>query len=556
MPTTAEPLGVSRGQAAWALAWLSAGRCRAIVLGVITLTFVAHLLYVGANCPMDLAEDEAYYWDWSRQLDISYYSKGPLTAYLIRASCAIFGDTALAVRLPALFMRVGISLCTFWLARRLFRSERLALGAVLLGYLAPMMMAAGLIMTTDPPFLFFWALATCLACAAILDGRGWAWWAAGAAVGLGFLTKFSMPLWLAGLFLFLLLDRESRHLLRTRGPWVAVLVALPFTLPVIIWNVRHAWVTFLHVSEDVGVSEGALEARNIIDFWTGQMCVIGPLLFLLIAAGVVSAIYVQARRPREGEADDRRALRFLLCMGLPVFLGVMLSSLRKHASNNWVASSYFACLILTAWFLSRQMQSQRQWRLWRWIFYPAVVTGLALVLVAHNTELLYPAVARYNAAFPASALTVRKIDPTYRLHGWAEIGQRVSSLVERQPRMLLMAAEYQTAAELAFYVRGEPKTYCAGSYFIGAQREPFSQFDIWPDRRLEAAEVQRRGMLGWDAIYLGAMNAEMRGAFASVQRLPDVEIHRRGLEVRRVEIWKCSGFRGLEWPGWDGRYNK
>lgn len=35
---------------------------------------------------LQLSADEMHYWDWSRQLDFAYYSKGPLMAFLIRAS--------------------------------------------------------------------------------------------------------------------------------------------------------------------------------------------------------------------------------------------------------------------------------------------------------------------------------------------------------------------------------------------------------------------------------------------------------------------------------------
>ena len=68
-----------------------------------------HLAYLAWDCPLDLAPDEAHYWDWSRHLDWSYYSKGPLVAWLIRASCELVGDWSeqhtgsltFAVRLPA-----------------------------------------------------------------------------------------------------------------------------------------------------------------------------------------------------------------------------------------------------------------------------------------------------------------------------------------------------------------------------------------------------------------------------------------------------------------------
>src|SRR5712692_6368820 len=69
----------------------------------------AHIGYLAYDCPLDLAPDEAHYWDWSRHLDWSYYSKGPLVAYLIHFSVAVAGpwserltgSAMLAVRLPA-----------------------------------------------------------------------------------------------------------------------------------------------------------------------------------------------------------------------------------------------------------------------------------------------------------------------------------------------------------------------------------------------------------------------------------------------------------------------
>src|SRR5262245_21235820 len=84
----------------------------ALILGVGR----ARVLYLANWCPLDLAPDEAYYWNWSRQLDWSYHSKGPLVACLIRLSCACFGDTMLAVRFPAIVCGCLLLLGIFTLA--------------------------------------------------------------------------------------------------------------------------------------------------------------------------------------------------------------------------------------------------------------------------------------------------------------------------------------------------------------------------------------------------------------------------------------------------------
>ena len=65
--------------------------CRLLAAMLILGAAGLHFAYLAHNCPLDLSPDEAHYWDWSRHLDLSYYSKGPLVAYLIRAGCVTAG---------------------------------------------------------------------------------------------------------------------------------------------------------------------------------------------------------------------------------------------------------------------------------------------------------------------------------------------------------------------------------------------------------------------------------------------------------------------------------
>src|SRR5437660_10862277 len=98
-----------------------------LILGAALL----RLLYLACDCPLDLAPDEAHYWDWSRHLDWSYYSKGPLVALLIRAACALagpwsrslMGSEMLAVRLPAVLCGSLLLASMYVLTRQVFRRE-------------------------------------------------------------------------------------------------------------------------------------------------------------------------------------------------------------------------------------------------------------------------------------------------------------------------------------------------------------------------------------------------------------------------------------------------
>src|SRR5215207_5803754 len=119
------------------ISWLTDARCRLIFGTFLLISAGANVVYLNWNCPIDLSGDEAQYWDWSRNLDLSYYSKGPLVAYLIRASCAVFGETMPAVRYPAIVLGMGTSIFAYLLTRKLFGSDRIALGAIALNALVP-----------------------------------------------------------------------------------------------------------------------------------------------------------------------------------------------------------------------------------------------------------------------------------------------------------------------------------------------------------------------------------------------------------------------------------
>jgi hypothetical protein len=81
-------------------------------IGVILAVMTLQILFLLVGCDWDLCGDEAEYWSWSRRLDWSYWSRGPLIAWLIRGATEVFGGLSLrlsgslmfAARLPAVLL--------------------------------------------------------------------------------------------------------------------------------------------------------------------------------------------------------------------------------------------------------------------------------------------------------------------------------------------------------------------------------------------------------------------------------------------------------------------
>jgi undecaprenyl-diphosphatase len=520
------------------LEWLTAARCRFILALVLSVGFLARLWFLHHNCPIDLGGDEAQYWDWSRNLDLSYYSKGPLVAYIIRASCAVFGDTMQAVRYPALVFAVLTSIVTYLLTWRLFGSERLALGAALLLQILPLFIAGNVLMTIDPPMFFCWALATYLAAIAVFDRRRSIWIAVGVIVGVGFLAKYSTMLWFVGILGFLVQGPHSNLLpeYREKGSGVrhqvgvtgAVLIAALFTIPVLIWNQQHNWVSLRHVARQTGAADGAFNPANVLAFLGGQFGAVGPTMAILMVAAVICTI---VKKP--GDEPNRPKLFFLLWIGGAFFIFNLLASFRAKVQPNWPAPTYFTLVILTAYFISTRFNDATSWKRWRPWVYATVFIGVMLTFVIHNTPRLYPL-----------HLKIAQIDPEVRLVGWQVLGQHVrEELNKLGPGAFVLCDDYQQTAEMAFYVPGQPRTYCAGSYF----GKRLSQYDMWPDRRLDSTSE----LIGRDAIYLGKggpLPQEVSAAFEQVEKRWELPIMAGQNTVRTFKLWRCRGFRGMNRP--------
>lgn len=528
---------------AWKLPWLTPARCRCIFAVLMLLGFAAHLRYLQHDCPIDLSGDEAQYWDWSRALDWSYYSKGPLVAYIIRASCAIFGDVMWAVRLPALLFAVATSILTYWLTRRLFKSDRLALGVVLLTHLVPMFIAGSLLMTIDPPYFFCWGLATAFLAIATLEGKRWAWPAIGVAIGFGTLAKYGMLIWPIGMFCFLLIDPSSRKWLRTPWPWLSVAIGLLFLAPPIIWNIKHDWVTFKHVATQTGATkQDHFFNGNLFEFLGSQIGVLGPPMVVILIAAIVYAFRRQ-RALTDASASSDRATILLLWTGLPLFALCLLGSLRSKMQVNWPAGAYFPWMILTGYFLSTCLADLRLWRRWRGWVWAAAIFGIVMMPVAHNFEYAYRLLPLINSIKHKTPIEPRQIDLTVaKMKGWKELGQRLTREMQGLNDPFILCEDYSQTAETAFYVAGHPKTFCVGPYITKlSDRKRRTQYDVWPDRNLSQPSLRGR-----DALYVGYMNDDVLHSFKSVEELPEEPIYRAGYKVRRFKIYRCRDFQGLE----------
>ncbi|MFM8274241.1 MAG: ArnT family glycosyltransferase, partial [Gemmata sp.] len=318
--------------------------CKRLAGLLVLASVLFHLGYLIFDCPIDLAPDEAHYWQWSRHLAWSYYSKGPLVAWLVRASCEVFGPAsdalvgspALAVRLPAVACHALLLGGWYALAVSTLKSHRAALGLVALALTLPPVIAGAVLMTIDPPFLACWSWAAVGVWRA-LSARQAAlrWWALAAVCSaLGVMAKYPMVLLPCAVFGYLLFTR--RDALKRPGFWVFASGSALGLAPVLVWNATNDWVTFRHVgTQAVGASGSGVRWLGPLTFAAGQAAFLIGVWFVVWAAAAW-----HARRA----ADP--AIAYLWWTSVPVWLVFAAAGFKASGQLNWPAAAYVSGFVL------------------------------------------------------------------------------------------------------------------------------------------------------------------------------------------------------------------
>ncbi len=460
----------------------------------IAYVLIAILILVRAVMAglLPLSADEAYYWLWSKYLAWGYYDHPPAVAFLISLGTGLFGDTAFGVRFAGVVLSLLTSGFVWQAARDLLKDEKRAALAALLFNLTLMTGVEMLALTPDTPSItataaFLFSLARLQA---TRDGR---WWlCAGAAAGLGLLSKYSGLFVGAGALLWLLASPRARGWLSTVWPWAGGILALLLFLPNLWWQSQHHWMTF--VFQFGRVAGGHLTLRFLFEFIGAEFGLATP--FILILAGL-GAWRARAR-------DDDRFL--LLALIAPALLYFLIHALHDRVQGNWPCFLFPMLAILAADAFAPGLG----WRGWcSRLAMP--VAGLFLVL---------------SYAQAASGFLPLKGDPLARLLGvgMREAAEEIQTEARVSRARAILTGDYETTAWLRFY---------APALAVTAVEQP--------DRYLAApVAVLAAGPWLYVADKARGQDKPLIRTFGSASRRADISRQRNGQIIATYAVWQLD----------------
>lgn len=464
----------------------------------LALVAVATLLHVGFAGLFPLSPQEAYYWSWSRRLDLSYFDHPPLASWTIAATTALFGQGERAVRLAAALHSAVFAVFLWLSARRLFGS-RTALLALAAGFTVPLLSLGQVVITPDLPLLSGWTLTLYFTLRALQDDRP-AWLlAAGAAVGWAMLGKYTGALLLPQVLLALWLDPRGRRMLRGPWPWAGAALALLIFSPVVLWNLRHALASFAFQTAG-RVEHSSFRPVLVARFLGLQALLVSPVLLCLLVEAVVTAV----RR----RADA--AYRICAIFSAPLLLIAAAISPFHWVKGNWLCAAYPTAIAAGA----ALALERRGWR-WR-------AGQVALAVAILGTAYLHLVTLVPAVPFPA------RDDGSA---GWHELAARVEA--ERAALggdAFVAGCNYKVAAELGYYLPDRPRTW--SGEIAG---DPGLQYRIWFD---PAALVGRQGIVVLDPREKHTCE-RLAEACQPLEPLPPLTVYRGSAPVTTFQLWRC-----------------
>lgn len=521
-------------------------RSRAVWIFLALLTAI-RLALLGSS---ELTGDEAHYWMWSQRLAPSYFSKGPGIALVIRGGTALFGDSEFGVRFWSPILAAGTSILLFYFARRLF-SETTAFWTVIALNVTPIFNIGSFVMTIDPLSIFFWVAAMFVFWLAVEKTPDFTlWWPlAGLCVGLGFLCKYTNALELVSIALVLALAPRLRREWKRPGIYALLSVFALCTLPPIIWNAQHDWITLAHLRARGSLDEApGFHPLETLAYLGEHFVTYSPLLF----GGLIIAVVANRRRFRQ-----QFKVLFLVWFGLPVFLFYLLLSLNKAAAPNWDGLAFLSLGVLAVSYWRERIEGRASLK---YGAAAALLLALGMSALALDSDLLR-----------TFGVNVARRDPSDRMRGWKAAAATVETLrreVEAATgtRPFVIADERDRASEFSFYFRdkraegpGHPLVYIPESQDIVNQFSFWPRYDEFvplspgssrPDGEVYTEENGVNPFLGRTALYVQANGKErvphnIRVAFESATPLATIEVQRFGRVLRELRVFVCRNYRTL-----------
>jgi len=261
---------------------------------ILFFTFVLKCLLSYA---LPVAGDEAYYWVWGQNLQLSYYDHPGMVAWLASLTQYIpvipewFSLRVIFSFVSTLTFAVWFKI--YFLSKTEHPDKKSILLFAFFFFSNPLIGIGGFLVTPDVPLLLFWALSFWSVLKILIHQQKKYYALLGIFLGLGFCSKYHIVFFPLTLLIGLILTKKIK-LIKLKYVPLTFIFGLIFSSPVLIWNIKNDFASF-----KFQLNHGLSSIYDYQLWWTytyllGQVFIFNPFLFINLIKSKKSVVNVSA----------------------------------------------------------------------------------------------------------------------------------------------------------------------------------------------------------------------------------------------------------------------
>jgi hypothetical protein len=501
---------------------------------------------------LNLGFDEAYYYLYTQNLNLSYFDHPPLVAFTAGIGIWLTGAvTPFTIRIGGVLLYTGTLIFAYLASRKLFGDRTATLTLAILTTIPVFQIAFGILTSPDNALMFFWAFCLWIAAEEFFPSDQtdkyqptYRLALIGLGVGLAFLGKYHGSLLGGGLILFCLLSHRHRIALFSGWTLAAIAIFAIAILPVVLWNAQHEFASFRFQSARAVPSQGYSLEKLLVTILPALGYLFPtfgiPLWWTSFrtAGGLVKAAARQGERDEFAIAEDRLRNKqlLILCVSMPIFVGFTFMGGFIQILPAWHMPGFFGATLLLGE-RAAQVQLKRPEFIRNWLWGSGVVI-LPLLLIGLLHVHLGIAQKGGDAAI-AGGFWEAKDDPSTQM---IDIEQLRQAFID-SPMLKAELAKSDFVFSNNFFVAGQ----------VAIAVQPLGKkvtcFD--DDLRGFAYWSKAEDFIGKSSLYITSeqfMKDEKypqpldkyKGYFQSLEKIADIPIKRGGQAVQIFPVYRAS----------------
>lgn len=522
---------------------LTEANARSFTIQLIVITFFIRLLIAAYT---GLGVGESYYFRGALHLEWSYFDQPPLFFWLGGLSIKLFGLTNLGLRFPTVLLFAGASWLLYLIAQKLFNAKAGFWAVVLMNLSAVFTIGVACWYQPDCPLIFFWLLSTYYIIKVLGVGEDkklspksreayLLWIAIGICMGFATLSKYHVLFIFAGVFLFVAVNKDQRHWLMHPGPYLAVVITILMAIPVIWWNYKNNWASFVFQGTRAGTRHEPFQIH--IDWFLRSIGGQAAWLLPWIWFPTIRQLFVTYKQ----RAREAFGFNFWMSVLPIVFFTIITLWADLQYHFHWQAPGYMMLFIPLGFAIDKALHGadEKRKRLTRrWLNFSIYFTIITITVLG-----LHMVTGFWQSYGPKWVVSLGggKTDPTMQGVDYDDIMTRFEKEGWlNNDKVFAGSTRWWLTGKVDWALKGKKDIIC------------FNR-----DSRNMAFLVDPNQLIGKDAIVIGedhqqTVDDDVKPFFDSVKQLPDIPVVRNGVVESYLQVYYCINFHeAAQSPAYD-----